>query len=115
MYGPDTHTIVNPRDMKKALSMCVVPLAAVGGGGAARGARLPHGGAGGLPGRALRRDARRLARRPGAAAQLRRHAAPPGRHARRRAPAPVAPAPGNTTLLYYSNMIPNNNLGQFAL
>lgn len=72
-----------------------------GGGGAARGARVPHGGAGGLPGGPVRRDARRLARRPRAAAHLRAHAPLARRHPRRRAPpapsaapaAPAAPAP----------------------
>lgn len=74
---------------------------AAGGGGPARGARVPHGGAGGLPGRPLRGDARRLARRPGAAAQLRPHAPASRRHPRPGAPhaAPRAAAPGTTRAL----------------
>lgn len=68
--------------------MCV----AASRGGAARGARVPHGGARGLPGRLVRGDARGVARGPGAAAHLRRHAPAPRRHARPGARAAAAAA-----------------------
>lgn len=64
--------------------LCV---AAASGGSPARGARLPHGGAGGLPGGPLRADARRVARRAGPATLLRVRQAEAGRHKGRHAAA----------------------------